>query len=174
MNSLPRRSFLLALCSLGVRAAAQDGGVANPLAGTWKLDAELSSDPAPVLERYHANFFIRRFATSVAPTNVITFGPDRMKIDVHAVTVHKQSTLVFDGKTLTADDIFGTPYEYSSVLEDGAVVSRGKVKRADGEPDELAMRRFLAPDGTMVLQMTISPKDAKPLEVRRVFKRAAK
>jgi hypothetical protein len=174
VNSLPRRSVLLALCAMGVRAAAQDGGAANPLSGTWKLDSEASTDLAPLLERYHANFIIRRFASAVAPTNEIRFGAGQMTIDVHAATVHKQSTLVFDGKTLTTEDLFGTPYEYSSVLEDGVVVSRGKVKRAEGEPDELLMRRFVAPGGTMVLQMTITPKDGKPLEVKRVFKRAEK
>lgn len=165
------RCLVVAVLSLGGASWAEDAGAPPALAGTWLLDAERTSDPKPVLEHFQANFFVKRFARSVTPTNVITWNGDRFGLEVRAVTVTKRTTIVLDGKTPTADDIFGNPYEYTSLLVDGAVVSKGTVRRADGKQDELAMRRSVEPDGRMVLRMTITPPGEKPLEISRVFNR---
>ncbi len=170
MNSLPRRAVLIAACGLGLRVRAQDGGSPDSLAGTWKLDDRASSDLAPVLAHYEAGLLVRRFASSVSPTNVIALQPDRLLIEVRALTVSRKNTVFFDGKTPTDDDLFGNPYRYTSVLEAGEVVSTGRVKHG-AEEDALSMRRFVTPEGQMVLQMTIAPPAGKPLEVRRVFNR---
>jgi hypothetical protein len=174
VNCLPRRAVLLALCGVALRGRAEDGGVESPLTGTWKLDEQASSDLVPVLEHFRAGLLVRKFATGVSPTNVIAVSRDRLDIEVKALGVTRKNTLLFDGKTPTEDELFGNPYQYTSRFEAGAVVSKGKVKHGDGEEDELSMRRFIAPDGKMVLQMTIVPPSAKPLEVRRVFNRVAR
>ncbi len=165
---------LLASLLCTAQALAQDGGVPGALAGVWKLDAQASSDPAALLEHADADFLTRSFATSVRPTNRIAWQGDRFTLEVKAVTVTKNSTIVLDGKTPTSDDLFGSPYQYTSVLEGGAVVSRGEVRFRNGTTDTLAMRRTLEADGSMVLTTTLTAPDGKVFGVKRVFRRQAR
>lgn len=159
-----------ALMATAALAQAPDAGT-HPLAGRWKLDLEASSDPKDVLDHFEANFFIRRFARSVAPLNVIEWKGDRFELEVKAVGVYHRSSVVhLDGATSTSDEMFGSPYTFTSTRDGDAVVSTGTVKR-QGVDEGLAMRRTVEPDGTMRLQMTITPRAGPPLHLTRVFKR---
>lgn len=173
MRARPSQLIVVALL-VGVAAHADDAGTGtHVLQGTWKLDSGASSDLAPVLEHFDANFVVRKFANSVAPTNTITWGAGRFELKVHAVTVTRVSSIVLDGTTPTADDLFGNPYTFTSALEGQAVVSRGFVTRKDGAKERLEMRRTVEPDGTMVLKTMIHPASGPALEVKRVFNRVA-
>lgn len=166
------RSFSLSLLLLSAwTVSAQDAGTASRFAGTWKIDLEACSDPAPMLEHYEANIFIRKFARSIAPTNIITWKTNRFDLEVQAPFFHRTTTVFLDGKTSTADDILGNPYEYTSVIAGEAIISKGLIKRKDGTNERFELTRTLEPNGTMVTRMTIFVKDGRPLEVKRVFKR---
>ena len=171
------RSLLLAAALLALPAVAQSAdagaGASHPLAGTWKLDLQASSDPKPMLEHFSANFLVRGFSKSVETINVITWTGEGFALRVKAPLHDKRTQIHFDGKTPTKDEFFGNPYTYTSRLEGDAVVSTGTVLVNGGAEEGLAMRRLVEPDGRMVLYMTITPKEGKPLEVKRVFKRQA-
>ena len=181
-----RHALIVVLASLvGLAASAQDAGVsrdggvsdasgtpANPLAGTWKLDREASSDLTPVLAHFEASFVTRKVANSVAPTNVITWKGDRFELAVKAM-VTRVSTVVLDGVTPTSDELFGNPYTFTSTLVGQAVVSHGHVARSAGVKEPLELRRAVEPDGRMQLRIIIAPDGGAPLEIRRVFNRVA-
>ena len=164
----PRLALLVVVLAGAVRA--QDGGVVNPLHGTWKLDLGASSDVAPALDHFDANFFIRSFAKSVTPTNVITFDADRFKLEVQAPMYSRVTTVVLDGRTVTADEMFGNPYTYTSTLDGGVVVSTGTVT-VKGVKERLELRRQVAPSGQMVLETDVYPPKGDAVHVKRVFNR---
>lgn len=155
--------------ALAMVLSAADGGF--PFEGTWKIDLAACSDLTPVFERYEPNFVVRKLAGVVAPTDIITFKKDRFELEVKAVILNLKSTVVLDGKTPTADDFFGNPYTFTSVLDGGAVVSKGTITRPDGSKDPFELVRSIAADGAMVTRMEIAVPGKKPLVVKRVLRR---
>ena len=86
--------------------SASDGGV-SALDGTWVLDLERSTDPAPFLERLGVSWLLRKVGPTVRTTNVIVTTADRATIEVKSSLAGRRNVLVFDGTTPTKDDFFG-------------------------------------------------------------------
>lgn len=148
-----------------------DAGVAShPLEGVWQLDLEKSTDTAPILEKLGVNWFVRRAAKSVRPIHRIRVNGGTLFLEIDASISKKRYQLVLDGKTQTKDEFFGDEFAYTTVLQDGAFVSSGRMTD-ESKKTGISLKRWLADDGLMIYRITLLPDGKEPIVIDRVFRR---
>lgn len=148
-----------------------DAGVsAHPLEGVWQLDLEKSTDTAPILEKLGVSWFVRRAAKSVRPIHRVRVNKGTLFLEIDASISKKRYQLVLDGKTPTKDEFFGDEFSYTTVLENGAFVSTGRMTD-EGKKTGIALRRELTSEGLMNYRITLLPDGQEPVVIDRVFRR---
>ncbi|MCA3012669.1 MAG: hypothetical protein INH41_09755 [Myxococcaceae bacterium] len=149
-----------------------DAGVAlaHPLEGTWQLDLAQSTDTGPILEKLGVNWFVRQVAKSARPVHRIRVDAGTVFLEIDAAVAKRRYQLALDGKTPTKDEFFGDPFEYTTVLEDGAFVSTGKMTDP-AKKGGITLRRSMREDGLMLYRITLLPEGQPPIVIDRVFRR---
>lgn len=138
--------------------------------GTWELDLKASSDPAAMLDRLGAPWVLKKSATSVTVTQVISSAPGSLTVEAQSAMGSRSSTQVLDGKTPKVSELFGMQARVISVFQGGEIRSTGTLE-LEGGPVPLSLRRTVEADGTMHLVITLAPKDEAPVSITRVFRR---
>ncbi|MDX2014494.1 MAG: hypothetical protein SFW67_30125 [Myxococcaceae bacterium] len=162
---------MLAQADGGAPPAADAGPLkAHPLEGVWQLDLEKSTDTAPILEKLGVNWFVRQVAKSARPVHRIRVNDNTLFLEIEASVAKKRFQLVLDGKTPTKDDFFGDALEYTTVLENGAFVSTGKMTDP-AKKAGITLNRSLRDDGLMLYRITLLPDGKEPIVIDRVFRR---
>lgn len=148
-----------------------DAGVSShPLEGVWQLDLEKSTDTAPILEKLGVSWFVRKAAKSVRPIHRVRVNNGTLFLEIDATISKKRFQLVLDGKTPTKDEFFGDEFSYTTVLENGAFVSTGRMTD-EAKKMGIALRRELKDDGLMNYRITLLPDGQEPIVIDRVFRR---
>jgi hypothetical protein len=161
-------AVVVMVCPAALAAEPADVG---QLAGEWRLDLEASSDPVPALERLDVSWVVRKAARSVRPRNRIDLKDGTLTNVMQSLIVTRTVTQKLDGATPTQEDFFGYALTYTSVVEGGAVVSRGSIDLKKDGKAPVELRREVQPDGRMTLTIKVSPPEEQPLEIVRVFNR---
>lgn len=154
----------------GLRFTADGGLAAHPLEGVWQLDLEQSTDTAPILERLGVNWFVRQAAKSARPVHRIRVNENTVFLEIEASIAKKRYQLTLDGKTPTKDEFFGDPFEYTTVLDDGAFHSTGKMTKKEASAG-ITLHRTLRDDGLMLYRITLLKDGEPPTVIDRVFRR---
>jgi hypothetical protein len=162
---------MLAQADAGALVLGDDGKLkAHPLEGVWQLDLEKSTDTAPILEKLGVNWFVRQVAKSARPVHRIRVNEGTLFLEIEASVAKKRYQLVLDGKTPTKDEFFGDALEYTTVLENGAFVSTGKMTDP-AKKAGITLNRSLRDDGLMLYRITLLPEGKEPVVIDRVFRR---
>ncbi len=164
-------SALLAILLLQV----PDAGVpSHPLEGVWKLDLEKSTDTEPILESLGMSWFVRKAAKSVRPVHRIRMnevnGAPTLFVEIDATVSKKRFQLVLDGKTPTDDEFFGDAFSFTTQLEKGVFVSKGRMKD-EAKKAGIGLRRELLENGLMRYQISLLRDGKEPIVIDRIFQR---
>jgi hypothetical protein len=163
-------TMLLAQADAGVPTMVDGKLMAHPLEGVWQLDLAQSTDTAPILEKLGVNWFVRQAAKSARPIHRLRVNDNTLFLEIEASIAKKRYQLVVDGKSPTRDEFFGDPFEYTTVLENGAFVSNGKMTDP-AKKAGITLHRSLREDGLMLYRITLMPDGQEPIVINRVFRR---
>jgi len=136
------------------------------LAGTWQLDAEHSSDAAPLLAKMGVPSVLASLSGSV--TQVITLGDESITVQVKSAFKESTETMSLAPGAQASGSIFGAAYTVKPEVVGSTIHATGTIDLS-GVPTPFESRRFVVGD-TMHSVYTVG-SGAETTTLDRVFNR---
>jgi hypothetical protein len=120
--------------------------------GIWRLNQSQSDNLDPLLKLVGKNFFERTAAKSLTVTQTIQQTETSLVIEVSSAVMGKNETLAIDGTPVESLDRDGLPLTSVTNWEGTSLVTKTESRIADGTKIPMALVRYIAADGTQMVQ----------------------
>lgn len=134
-------------------------------AGTWELDPDASDNLAPLASALGFSKWMLAMMPA-KPVQELSIDGDALVITAQGMKGRRSERFSVDGKTPTRAELMGMPFEVTSTVEGGALLSSGTLE-TKGKRLPLLLRRTVE-GNTMRVAITLGE-----LKVMRVFNRLA-